>query len=73
MEAQRVVWNHEKPGGSTCEHAKPKGKWKEVSAEIEAIGGNCERKEKTRGNKIGRKGAKREADLYTMLVSAAHR
>ena len=58
-----------KPGGSkpreadAWEHAKPKGKWKEVSAEYEALNALVKEKRIT-WNKSGN-------DLYTMLESAA--
>ena len=50
--------------------AKPKGKWKEVSTEYEAIDALVKEKRIT-WNKSGRESAKREADFYTMVESAA--
>ena len=52
------------------EHAKPKGKWKEVSAEYEAINVLVKEKKIT-WNKSGRESAKREADFFTMLEGTA--
>ena len=52
------------------EHTKPKGKWKDVSAEYEALNALVKEK-KTTWNKSGKESAKREADLYTMLDCAA--
>ena len=75
-----MVWCHEnqQPAGSSggqsspvaWEHVKPKGKWKEVSAEFEAINALMKEKKIT-WNKSGRESAKREADLHTMVESAA--
>ena len=50
-------------GSRRLEHAKPKGKWKEVSAEYEALNALVKEKRIT-WNKSGN-------DLYTMLESAA--
>ena len=52
------------------EHAKLKSKWKEVSAEFDAVGAVVKEK-KNAWHKSGRESAKREADLYTMVESAA--
>ena len=49
------------------EHAKPKGKWKEVCEALKAL----LKKKKITWNKSGKESARREADLYTMLESAA--
>ena len=51
------------------EHAKPKGKWKEVSAEYEAINALVKEKKIT-WHKSGKESSKREAD-HTMVESAA--
>ena len=75
----RVVWNHgQQPAGGSegqssldaWEHVKPKGKWKDVSAEFEVLDALVKEKKIT-WNKSGRESAKREADLYTMLGKAA--
>ena len=56
MEKQRVVWQDKTPAGSNSwgikassvrsisgKVQKPPGKWKEISAEIDAVGDHCER------------------------------
>ena len=52
------------------EHAKQKGKWKEVSAEFDAVGAVVKEKNNT-WHKSGRESLKREAELYTKVESAA--
>ena len=76
-----MVWHHENPVAATAgssgiqssvdtwEHAKPKGEWKEVSAEYEVLDALVKEKKITQ-TKSGKESAKREADLYTMLESA---
>ena len=54
----------------TWEHAKPKGKWIEVSADYEVLGALMKEKKIT-WSKCGRESARREADLYEMLEKAA--
>ena len=51
------------------EHVKPKGEWKEVSSEFEEVYALVKEKKIT-WNKSGRS-AKREADFYAMVESAA--
>ena len=74
-----MVWNHENQVAATrggqCsvdawEHAKPKRKWKEVSAENEALNALMKAKKIT-WNKSGKESARKKADLYTVLESAA--
>ena len=72
----RTRW--QQPAGSSgeqsshdvWEHAKPKCKWKEVSAEFDAVGAVV-KEEKNTWHKSGRESSKREAELYTMVESAA--
>ena len=52
------------------EHAKPKGKWKEVSAEFDAVGAVVKEKKNT-WHKSGKESSKRETELYSMVESAA--
>ena len=52
------------------DHSKPKGKWKEVSAEFETVNALVKEKKIT-WNKSGRESAKREADWFSMIESAA--
>ena len=56
-----------KTPGST---QKPKGKWKEVSAEFEAVGAVVKEKKST-WHKSGKESSKRETELYTMVESVA--
>ena len=82
MEEQRVVWLHENQVAATCgelrgpssedtwEHAKPKGKWIEVSADYKVLDALVKEKKIT-WTKNGRESAKREADLNDMLEKAA--
>ena len=74
----KIRW--QQPAGSrrgqrsvdTWEHAKPKGKRKEVSAEYEALDALVQEKKIT-WTKSGRESVKREADLYTMLEKSSYR
>ena len=52
------------------EHAKPKGKWTEVSADFKVLVALVKEKE-IMWLKSGRESARREADLYEMLEKAA--
>ena len=53
------------------EHAKPQGKWTEVSADCRVLGALVkEKKRKLRGRRVAKKAQKREADLYDMLEKA---
>ena len=54
----------------TWEHAKPKGKWKEVSEDYGVLDAMMKEKKIT-WTKSGTESAKREADLYTMLETPA--
>ena len=65
--AGRSLWQS---SHDAWEHAKPKGKWKEVPAEFDAVGAVVKEKENT-WHKSDRESSKREAELYTMVESAA--
>ena len=75
-ETTKTRW--QQPAGSSggqssldaWEHVKPKGKWKEVSTEFEATDVFVKEKKIT-WNKSGNESSKREADLYTLVESAA--
>ena len=54
----------------TWDHAKPKGKWKEFSAELDAVGTTVKEKKNT-WHKSGKESSKSEAELFTMVESAA--
>ena len=49
---------------------KPQGKWKDISAEINAVGTNVNEETNT-WNKSCRESAKRESELYKMVEHAA--
>ena len=72
----RTRWQQpaESSGGQSSvyawEHAKPKGKWMEVSADNRVLEALVKEKKIT-WNKSGKESAKREADLYDMLEKAA--
>ena len=80
-----MVWHHENQVAATrgkqretkssvdaWEHAKPEGKWKEVSAEYEALDALVKEKKIT-WNKSGKESAKREADLYRNARKCSYR
>ena len=54
----------------TWDTPKPKVKWKEISAEIDAVGTAVKEKKNT-WHKSGRESSKRETELITMVESAA--
>ena len=54
----------------TWDTAKPKGKWREISAEIDAVGTSVEEKKNT-WHKSGKESTKRETELFTMVEVAA--
>ena len=54
----------------TWDHAKPKGKWKEISAEFDAVGTAVEEKKNT-WHESGKESTKRETKLFVMVESAA--
>ena len=56
----------------TCDTAKPKGKWREISAEIDAVETIVKEKKNT-SHKSGKESTKRETEVFKMVEVAAQK